>query len=247
MDALIVINNGELVERSSCQLRSLERTTLPMLIKKHTYKRQHAFEKQCDQAPMQLQNFRYRYDKTAVIDFNLALDDKKITFIIGENGVGKSTFIHCLCGLNKGFKGTTTLGELVFKKKGYQHCALVMQDVNHQLFTESVYEEIKMACDDDAKIDRILEALDLTAKREAHPMSLSGGQKQRVAIGNAWASDKEIIVFDEPTSGLCFSSMMSIKSILEKLKDSAKKVIVITHDYEFINCFENEEIVEIYK
>ncbi len=247
MDALIVIDNGKIVDRSSCQLRSLEQITLAMLKAKHSYKRQHAFDKQCPFKQMQFQNYRYSYEKQPVLDFNMSLDDKKITFIIGDNGVGKSTFLHCLCGLNKGFKGTTTLGNLTFKKKGYQHCALVMQDVNHQLFTESVYEEIKMACNDETEIDSILKELDLITKKDAHPMSLSGGQKQRVAIGNAWASHKKIIVFDEPTSGLCYLSMMSIKNILEKLKNDDKKVIVITHDYEFISCFDNEEIVEIYK
>ncbi len=247
MDKLITIDNGQIVERSSCQLRSLEKTTLLKLKEKHNYIRHHAFDKQCPYKKMQFQNYRYSYEKQPVIDFNMSLDDKKITFIIGDNGVGKSTFLHCLCGLKKGFKGTTMLGNLTFKKKGYQHCALVMQDVNHQLFTESVYEEIKMACTDEAEIDSILEELDLVAKKDAHPMSLSGGQKQRVAIGNAWASHKDIIVFDEPTSGLCYASMKSIKNILEKLKNDNKKVIVITHDYEFISCFDNEEIIEIYK
>ncbi len=247
MDDLVVIEDGKIVEQASCQLRSLKRTTLPMLCDKNDYKRLNVLEKQSASGNMLLQNYRYSYQKEPVLDFDFAFDDSKITFIVGNNGIGKSTFIHCLCGLNKGFKGSTKLNDLAFRKKGYRHCALVMQDVNHQLFTESVYQEIKMACDDDAKIDEILALLDLLAKKEAHPMSLSGGQKQRVAIGNAWASDKRIIVFDEPTSGLCYASMMAIKSIIETLKAAGKKVIVVTHDYEFINCFENEEIVEFCK
>ncbi len=247
MDELVVIEGGKIVDRASCQLRSLKPTTLAMLRQKHDYKRVDTLQKRPIDGAMLLQDYYYRYKKQPVLNFDLALDDAKISFIIGKNGVGKSTFIHCLCGLNKGFKGKTQLGDLRFSKKGYRHCALVMQDVNHQLFTESVYEEIKMACDDDATIERVLQSLDLTAKKDAHPMSLSGGQKQRVAIGNAWASGKRIVVFDEPTSGLCHSSMTAIKTILENLKENGKKVIVITHDYEFINCFENEEIVEFYK
>lgn len=247
MDQLLVIDDGKIVDGANCALRSLDYTPLEALIKKHAYRRCNVMQRQTVDGDFCLRNYRYRYDKLPVIDFDAVLDSRKISFILGANGVGKSTFIHCLCGLNNGFKGQTKLGQLQFNKKGYRHCALVMQDVNHQLFTESVYEELRLASDDDAKIDEVLRLLDLSAKREAHPMSLSGGQKQRVAIGNAWASDKPIIIFDEPTSGLCHGSMMAIKEIIENLKENGKKVIVVTHDYEFINCFADEEIVEFYK
>ncbi len=248
LDKLLVIEDGKLTENPvTTHLRTKERTTLEDISKNHFYKVQHVFEKKLEKGEITFEGYKYAYDKKPVLDMNMSLSIDKITFIIGKNGVGKSTLMHCLCGLNKGFKGITTIKDLTFKKKGYKHCALVMQDVNYQLFTESVYEEIKLATNDEGKIDNILKLLNLDNKKEDHPMSLSGGQKQRVAIGNAWASDKKIIIFDEPTSGLCYGSMVSIKKILEELKNSGKKVIVITHDYEFINSFREEEIIHMVK
>ncbi len=234
-------------DKPTTPLRSLQYTDINKLKEKHKYNKYNSFTKQKLDKHMMMSNYKYSYGKNKVIDLDIAFDDKKITFLIGKNGVGKTTFINCMCGLKKGFKGKTELNNLKFNKKGYKHCSLVMQDVTHQLFTESVYEELKLATDNEKMIADILETLKLTEKKEAHPMSLSGGEKQRVAVANAWASGKEIIIFDEPTSGLCYESMMALKSIVENLKKAGKKIIIVTHDYEFINCFDNEEIVEIYK
>ena len=85
---------------------------------------------------------------------------------------------------------------------------MVMQDVNHQVFTESVMDEILLGLDNSdvekatSEAERIMESLHISEFRNAHPMSLCGGQKQRVPTVTAIASDKQVIVFDEPTSGL---------------------------------------------
>ena len=121
---------------------------------------------------------------------------------------------------------------------------LVMQDVNHQLFTESVLDEVlisqKEANEEEAH--RILASLDLDQFANRHPQSLSGGQKQRVAVASAIASGRDIMLFDEPTSGLDYTHMLQIGQILRSLQEMGKTVIVVTHDRELIKECCDEEI-----
>lgn len=113
---------------------------------------------------------------------------------------------------------------------------MVMQDVNHQLFTESTEEEmlISMEEPDSGKVDQVLKRLDLFQFKDRHPMALSGGQKQRVAIATALISDREILVFDEPTSGLDLGHMREVAEELTSIQGMGKTSLVITHDYELI-------------
>ena len=113
---------------------------------------------------------------------------------------------------------------------------MVMQDVNHQLFTESVDEEMQISIKggESDTILSVLDGLDLLQFQARHPMSLSGGQKQRVAIATAVVSDREILVFDEPTSGLDLRHMQEVAMTLQHLQQMGKTVLVITHDYELI-------------
>ena len=140
-------------------------------------------------------------------------------------------------------------------RKWAKNCYLVMQDVNHQLFTESVFDEIVLGADnaDTNKVEQVMERLDLISFRERHPMSLSGGQKQRVAIAGAIFSDKKMLLLDEPTSGLDFRHMEQVAELMQQLKQQGKTLLIVTHDPEFIlRCcnyvlhLENGQIQESY-
>ncbi|OWV11679.1 ABC transporter ATP-binding protein [Fibrobacter sp. UWB5] len=170
--------------------------------------------------------------KFPVLDISeLSLPRNQITAIIGHNGAGKSTLAQVLCEL----RGTWRQKRKTRKYGAY----LIMQDVNHQLFTESVLDEILLGMnpqDENAALE-ILERLNLKDYASCHPMALSGGQKQRVAIGSGVSSGREIVVFDEPTSGLDYRQMLAVSATLQKLAASGKTLLVITHDPEFIlNC-----------
>jgi len=178
-------------------------------------------------------NLHFAYNrKFPVLDIpELSLPRNQITAIIGHNGAGKSTLAQVLCGLR---------GIWRQKRKARKYGAyLIMQDVNHQLFTESVLDEILLGMnpqDENAALE-ILERLNLKDYASCHPMALSGGQKQRVAIGSGVSSGREIVVFDEPTSGLDYRQMLAVSATLQKLAATGKTLLVITHDPEFIlNC-----------
>lgn len=193
---------------------------------------------------LQINNFWFSYEKRGypVVDIpDLTLPQGEIIGIIGDNGAGKSSFARCLCGLDKLSKGTLKLDGNDLDAKKRRHISyMVMQDVNHQLFTEDVLDELLLSMDgineeeDKIQAMEILSGLDLADKLELHPMSLSGGEKQRVAIGSAIASEKKIIIFDEPTSGLDYRHMLEVSEKLMQLKEMKKTLFLITHDPELI-------------
>lgn len=193
-----------------------------------------------------INNLKYRYKgtkKDAINISNLCIKDKSIVAVVGHNGAGKSTFASCLCGLkrkcradillNKEDKTTINCSK---NRQRLSECYMVMQDVNHQLFTESVLDEVLLSMEEPCELEamNILRALDLENVSNRHPMSLSGGQKQRVAIASAIASNRRVIVFDEPTSGLDMKHMLQVVSLMKQLSNMGRVILVITHDEEFI-------------
>ena len=200
---------------------------------------------QQEKTALALHNFRFAYknEPETLHIMDCEIPTNRIVGIIGNNGAGKSTFSRCFCGLEK------RCGEIVWNGKKYRPkdrlntCYMVMQEVNHQLFTESVLEEVLLSMpgkDSDespenvAKAEAILTEMDLLPYKACHPMGLSGGQKQRVAIASAIASERPVILFDEPTSGLDLFHMRQVADSVKGLADSGKTIVIVTHDPEFI-------------
>ena len=187
-------------------------------------------------------------EKTALNGLNLHLNEGDFVTVIGGNGAGKSTFVRCFCGLEKKFKGQTVIEEKQYKpKEMLRKCYLVMQDVNHQLFCESVEDEVLLGASDTGKeiqerAREIMQKLGIWEFRDKHPMSLSGGQKQRVAIASSVLAEKEILIFDEPTSGLDYCHMVSTAQLFKELRDMGKSIFIITHDRELIERCCNYEL-----
>lgn len=167
----------------------------------------------------------------------LTLPKGKVIAVTGHNGTGKSTFLRCVCGLEKRCGGVILLDGREYRgRKRIGLCYMVMQDVNHQLFTDSVEAEVMLSMKekDAERCSGILERLGLLPFRDTHPMALSGGQKQRVAIASAIAAGAEILLFDEPTSGLDYEHMEKVAKLLRELADAGSTVLVSTHDPELI-------------
>ena len=184
-----------------------------------------------------LRNFQYAYGATEALDIEeLVLPAGEVVAIVGANGAGKSTFAKCLCGQLRKSKGSVDIGsETRTKRQLAKTSYMVMQDVNHQLFCETVDEEVRLGnTASDERVAEVFDALELAGLGDRHPMSLSGGQKQRVAVASALLSGKDILVFDEPTSGMDFQNMERTAELLLSLCGKAH-VFVITHDPDLVS------------
>lgn len=186
---------------------------------------------------IELKNFNFKYGKNQVLNIDeVKIPKNEIIAVIGKNGAGKSTFANCLCGLKKSCKGEIIWGDNHLKRKDMlKKTYMVMQDVNHQLFTDLVIEEVVLGMEHENEeyAMKVLEKMDLVEFKDRHPMSLSGGQKQRTAICSAYLSNRDIIILDEPTSGLDYSRMEETANLIKEISND-KTVFIVTHDAELI-------------
>lgn len=185
---------------------------------------------------LEIQDVSMFYKKQLILEhISMQAAKGEIIGVIGCNGAGKTTFLRTLCGLHKENDGTYLWQEKIQnKKERMKRSYMVMQDVNYELFADSVENECSFGIQnvDPMLVEKTLEELGLLSMRKRHPNTLSGGQKQRVAVAVSMVCDKELLVFDEPTSGLDYDSMEQVSRLIRKLAED-KVVFVVTHDYEF--------------
>lgn len=169
---------------------------------------------------------------------SLSANDGDIIGIVGRNGIGKSTFCSALCGLLPAVSGEVIFrGRKLSRSARTKQFGMVMQDVNHQLFSDSVKNEC-LSVNPNAtnqEIENLLNSFDLLDCIDRHPLTLSGGQRQRLAICQAIMGKKKFLTFDEPTSGLDFRHMCQVTEWLKQLAQHGYILFVVTHDYEFLN------------
>lgn len=194
-----------------------------------------------DSTYLRLENIAFYYDNTRTVLKNVSLSAGKgaIVGVIGNNGVGKSTLLEIICGLQKEKSGSVILnGSAAGPKFRNKETFLVMQNSDYQLFTESVEKELYLGSSKDKEQSgrglSLLKQMGLLEYLQRHPASLSGGQKQRLCIAVACMKNSDVICFDEPTSGLDYISMKNVSDLLNELSSMGKVLIVTSHDYEFL-------------
>lgn len=191
------------------------------------------------QESLSVENISCAFDQQPVFSsISFSAKRGEVLGIVGHNGAGKTTLMRCLCGLLKEVHGTVRLdGQRLKAKQRNKASFCVMQDVNHQLFSDSVWNECALAQPDcpPEQIEEVLRSFDLLDLKDRHPMALSGGQKQRLAVATAILSNKDVLVFDEPTSGLDYRRMLEVSNMIRELKTENKVIIIVSHDFEFLN------------
>ena len=197
----------------------------------------------------------------------------KIYGIVGENGIGKSTFLRKLSGLeNEKGSHFSLFGKELRKRQRLALSAMVMQDVNQQLFGDSVEEEMELGKTGQKRSialpamktietaeettpqeqnkekrhnttkEELLNALGLSELKDRHPMSLSGGQKQRLAIAATLYQEARLFFFDEPTSGMDQKNMLRIARLLKSAIREDRIFFLVSHDYAFLQEVADEVV-----
>jgi energy-coupling factor transport system ATP-binding protein len=194
-----------------------------------------------EKGDLEIKNLEFKFAATdsKMLLKNLVFEMGKIYGIIGANGLGKSTFIRCMIGVERKSKEEIYLnGKKLSKRDRIKMSSLVMQDVNQQLFADSVIKEVSLGIKDieEGKVKKVLESLDLYELKDSHPMSLSGGQKQRLAIASVILKNSQLIFFDEPTSGMDYANMIKISEMIKECKRNDKIIFIVSHDTEFLNA-----------
>lgn len=194
-----------------------------------------------DSTYLRLEHIAFCYDNTSTVLKNVSFSAGKgaVVGVIGNNGVGKSTLLEIICGLQKEKSGSVILnGSAAGPKSRNKETFLVMQNSDYQLFTESVEKELYLGSSKDEKQREkgvsLLKQMGLLEYLQRHPASLSGGQKQRLCIAVACMKNSDVICFDEPTSGLDYISMKNVSDLLHELSSMGKVLFVTSHDYEFL-------------
>ncbi|WP_036372420.1 ATP-binding cassette domain-containing protein [Micromonospora sp. ATCC 39149] len=187
---------------------------------------------------LELAGIRCRLGGRTVLDLErVAFAAAEVTAIRGVNGAGKSTLARVAVGLQR-CPGTVLLdGEAVKPRARQRASAIVMQDVQRQLFTDRVEAEIELARADvpgapDAR--EVLTTLDLAHLADRHPLSLSGGQQQRLVVAAVRVCDRRIVVFDEPSSGVDRRHLRSISDQIRQVAADGSVVLLISHDEDLI-------------
>ncbi len=199
------------------------------------------------------------FEKKALDNVNIEIEDGEFIGLIGHTGSGKSTLVQHLNGLLKPHSGrvfingreTTTKGEEL--KKLRFEVGLVFQYPEHQLFEETVYKDIaygpsNLGLSKDEIDSRVRDAARCVGLSEdvllKSPFDLSGGQKRRVAIAGVISMKPSVLVLDEPTAGLDPAGREEILSQIKSIYDEGNMtVILVSHSMEDVARLVNRLIV----
>ncbi|MEN2983950.1 MAG: energy-coupling factor transporter ATPase [Dictyoglomaceae bacterium] len=187
-------------------------------------------------------------ERLALKEISLSINEGERIGIIGETGSGKSTLIQLFNGLLQPTEGKIYLKGKDIKEWSIKEICriigLVFQYPEHQLFGETVFEEVafgprNIGFKEEEIEDTVKKALDIVGLnyeiiKERSPFSLSGGEKRRVAIASILAMDPEVLVLDEPTANLDPRGKRELMQYLNRWTKKNKTLIIVSHDLDEI-------------
>ena len=191
---------------------------------------------------IRVEEARFAYGGTPVLDgVSLAIRPGEITAILGRNGSGKTTLVKLMNGLLRPDAGRVLLGDedtramtvaTIGRRVGF-----VFQNPDHQIFSATVRDEVAFglanhgvpAGERAAAVADALACVNLADYEDRDPFVLNKGERQRVAVASILACRPEVVILDEPTTGLDYREQRAMMELLVQLRGRGHAIVVVTH------------------
>ncbi|HCU57683.1 MAG TPA: cobalt ABC transporter ATP-binding protein [Anaerolineaceae bacterium] len=172
---------------------------------------------------------------------DLQINRGEIVAIIGQNGSGKTTLVKHFNGLFMPTKGEISINNKPTSEQGVfelgKQVGYVFQNPDHQIFSDTVFDEVAYSlklrnADEELIKERVAEALEavgLVGFEKEDPFSLTKSGRQRVAVASVMAAKPEVLILDEPTTGLDYAEQRSMMELVKRLNESGSTIIFVTH------------------
>lgn len=187
----------------------------------------------------------YAEDKILIADISIELSAGKLVGLVGQNGVGKSTLIRTLCGLQSPLSGSVLLNDEPISSYSTADIAKQISVVltgRPESLNLSVVDLIALGRfpylgwlgtlkkQDKDKIEESISLMEINYIADKRLFELSDGQLQKVMIARALAQDTNIIILDEPTSHLDLKNKIEVLELLKKISQAGKAILISTHE-----------------
>ncbi|WP_042160244.1 ABC transporter ATP-binding protein [Paenibacillus gorillae] len=208
---------------------------------------------------IELKQVRFKYKKhdtdLTIKPVDLRIMQGEFTAIIGHNGAGKSTLCKLITGLLKPSSGEVLIHGKLANSYGAEqrvrHVGFVFQNPDFQFVRRTVYDEVAYglhiqrlkAEEIDARVRQVTKLLNIDSYLHEHPHFLSRGERRRVAIASILALEPEVIILDEPTTGLDSLRCQEMMSYIRKLWQKGHTIILLTHDMRVVADYVPRTIV----
>lgn len=191
---------------------------------------------------------------TAIHDINLAIRPGEFVIIAGANGSGKTVLMRHFNGLLTPTQGTVLLqgrpiqDDLTAARK---KVGLIFQNSDNQIVGQTIEEDVAFGPENlglsrreiEKRVLQALEVVGLSEIPDHPPHNLSGGQKRKLAIAGILAMNPEIIVFDEPFTGLDYPGVLQVLTQLVALHQKGHTIILVTHELEKVLAHANRLMI----
>ncbi len=184
---------------------------------------------------------RYPNGVVALEGVDLAVRRGEFLAVLGQNGSGKTTLVKHFNGLLEPTEGSVRVeGEETVRqgvRKLGQRVGYVFQNPDHQIFSDTVSDEVAFGPkirglgegEVEERVSEALRAVGLEGYEEEDPFGLTKGERQRVAVASVLAVRPEVLILDEPTTGLDYAEQRSMMDLVRSLNEAGSTIIVVTH------------------